>query len=102
MNNWTANKQAPVCADQLPRAVRDAITRIVNYNRTDEERDYARCGRYGNSRQGHIHLNLVLLDYWLGSPARHGASTQSRRAENQRGAATDRNRPPHRRMGPGQ
>jgi hypothetical protein len=56
-----------VTASQLPPVVRDAITRIVDYNWAAEERDYAGCGPGGNSRQGHIYLALTLLGRWLGS-----------------------------------
>ena len=54
-------------ADQLPPVVRDAIARLVEYNWADEERDYAKCGPGGNSREGHVYLDLVLLGRWLGS-----------------------------------
>ena len=52
---------------QVPPAVRDAIARIVAYNRADEERDYAECGPAPgqNSRQGHICEDLVLVSHWL-------------------------------------
>jgi hypothetical protein len=56
-------------AAQLPPAVRDAITHIVDDNWDDEERDYAECGAGGNSREGHPYFALVLLRCWLGSRA---------------------------------
>ena len=55
-----------VTADQLPTVVRDAIARLVEYNWASEERDYAECGPGGNSREGHVYLDLVLLSHWLG------------------------------------
>jgi hypothetical protein len=56
-----------VTADQVSPAVRAAIARIVEYNRADEERDYARCGDAPgqNTRQGHIYEDIVLVSRWL-------------------------------------
>jgi hypothetical protein len=62
-------------ADQIPRVVRDAIAQLVEYNWADEERDYAECGPGGNSREGHVYLDLVLLSRWLGS--RHGQEDEA-------------------------
>lgn len=52
---------------QVPPAVRGAIARIVEYNRADEERDYARCGDAPgqNAREGHIYEDIVLVSRWL-------------------------------------
>lgn len=62
-----AKARTPVPADQLPPVVHDAIARLLEYNWASEERDYAECGPGGNSRQGHIYLDLVLLGRWMGS-----------------------------------
>ena len=59
--------RTPVLADQLPPAVRDAVACLVRYNWASEERDYGECGPGGNSREGHVYLDLILLSCWLGS-----------------------------------
>ena len=61
--------RTPVLADQLPPAVRDAVACLVRYNWASEERDYGECGPGGNSREGHVYLDLMLLSCWLGSRA---------------------------------
>jgi hypothetical protein len=58
----------PAALAGLPRPVRDAITAVVDYNWSDEERDYlGNCGNGpgDNARAGHVFEHLTLLRRWL-------------------------------------
>lgn len=50
----------------VPPEVAQSISSIVTYNWTDEERDYnTEALKPGNSRDGHIFGDLMLVQRWL-------------------------------------
>ncbi len=53
-------------ADDTPRGVVRAIASLVAYNWKDEETDYNTAAQEpGNSREGHIFSDLMLIQRWL-------------------------------------
>ena len=53
-------------ADSTPRGIVRAISNLVTYNWADEEADYNTVAlEPGNSREGHIFRDLMLIQRWL-------------------------------------
>lgn len=53
-------------ADDAPRTIVRAISNLVAYNWADEESDYNHEAlEPGNSREGHIFRDLMLIQRWL-------------------------------------